>query len=105
VLTHRVRAGSGGRRPRTVAPETVTIRDDLDRTRIFPTDGSKRRYQLGASPFNARVEWRGSQLRKDIDGDFGFNVWGGRPASRRLAWASFAVTGVAVVVVLVRMRH
>jgi hypothetical protein len=57
-----------------VTPADITFTDDLNRTRTFPTDGSKHRYQLGASQFSARVEWRDSQLRKDIDGDFGFKM-------------------------------
>jgi hypothetical protein len=31
-------------------------------------------------------------------------VWGAQPARRRLAWLAFSVTGLAIVVVLLRLR-
>lgn len=58
----------------SVTPESITFKDDLDRTRTYPTDGSKRSYRLGGSAYDARVVWRNSQLRKDIDGDYGFKM-------------------------------
>jgi hypothetical protein len=57
-----------------VSPASITIVDDLERKRTYPTDGRKQKYQLGASSFDARVEWKDSQLRKDIDGSFGFKM-------------------------------
>jgi hypothetical protein len=58
----------------SVAPGDVTIVDDLDRKRTYPTDGKKQHYLLGASGFDARVEWRDGQLHKDIDGGYGFKM-------------------------------
>jgi hypothetical protein len=58
----------------TVKSDSVAFVDDIDRERTYPTDGSKRDYHLGASQFGARVEWRNSQLRMDIQGDFGFRM-------------------------------
>jgi hypothetical protein len=57
-----------------VAPDAVTVTDDIDRSRTYPTDGSRQHYRLGGSEFNARVQWRDSQLRKDIDAAFGFKM-------------------------------
>jgi hypothetical protein len=57
-----------------VTSDDITITDDLDRTRAYPTDGSRHHYQLGASQFNARVAWHDSQLRQEIDGDYGFKM-------------------------------
>jgi hypothetical protein len=58
----------------TVTPESITFKDDLERSRTYPTDGSKHSYRLGGSAYDARVVWRNSQLRKDIDGDYGFKM-------------------------------
>ncbi len=64
-------------------PEVLTIRleegritfvDDLDRERTYPTDGSRNKYQLAASRFNAKLVWDQNQLRKEIDGGFGFRM-------------------------------
>jgi hypothetical protein len=57
-----------------VDPDRVTFIDDLDRSRTYPTDGSRHRYQLAASRFNARMSWDDGQLRKEIDGGFGFKM-------------------------------
>jgi hypothetical protein len=57
-----------------IAPNAVTMTDDIDRSRTYPTDGSRQHYRLGGSEFNARVQWRDSQLRKDIDAAFGFKM-------------------------------
>jgi hypothetical protein len=57
-----------------IAPNAVTMIDDIDRSRTYPTDGSRQRYRLGGSEFNARVQWRDSQLRKDIEAAFGFKM-------------------------------
>jgi len=58
----------------SVTPDSITFSDDLDRRRTYPTDGSRHSYRLGGSAYGARVSWRDSQLRKDIDGDFGFKM-------------------------------
>lgn len=57
-----------------VTSDSIAFTDDLDRTRIYPTDGTKHSYRLGGSEYAARVAWRSSQLRKDIDGEFGFKM-------------------------------
>lgn len=57
-----------------VTDAAVTITDDLDRVRTYPTDGSRGRYRLGASEFSARVRWENGRLRRDIDGTFGFRM-------------------------------
>jgi len=58
----------------TVTPDAISLKDDLDRTRTYPTDGSKHSYRLGGSEYDARVVWKNSQLRKDIDGEYGFKM-------------------------------
>jgi hypothetical protein len=57
-----------------VAADRITFIDDLDRARTYPTDGSRHRYQLAASRFNARMTWDEGQLRKEIDGGLGFKM-------------------------------
>jgi hypothetical protein len=57
-----------------VAADRVTFIDDLDRARTYPTDGSRHKYQLAASRFNARMTWDEGQLRKEIDGGLGFKM-------------------------------
>ena len=57
-----------------ISDASVTFTDDLDRTRVYPTDGRRERYRIGASEFQARVQWDGNRLRKDIDGAFGFRM-------------------------------
>lgn len=52
----------------------VTITDDLERARTYPTDNSRHRYRLGASEFFARVRWEDGRLRRDIEGSFGFRM-------------------------------
>jgi hypothetical protein len=57
-----------------VEPHAVTFVDDLERERTYPTDGVKKRYQLGAARFDAAVSWKGPQLLKRIDGPYGFHM-------------------------------
>jgi hypothetical protein len=57
-----------------VSPDAVTFTDDLDRVRTYPVDGSKHHYQLGAARFRASTEWEGPQLRKEVEGDYGFKM-------------------------------
>ncbi len=57
-----------------VMNDQVTFIDDLNRERTYPTDGSRHKYQLAASRFNARLVWDEGQLRKEIDGGFGFKM-------------------------------
>ena len=71
----------------SVRNQAVSFTDDIDRERTYPVDGSKQKYRLGASEFHARVEWTGTQLRKDIEGSFGFRmseVYFLSPDARRL---------------------
>jgi hypothetical protein len=51
-----------------VSSTNVTFTDDLNRTLVFPTDGKKQKYQLGAAIFDAKTYWDGSQLKMDIEG-------------------------------------
>ena len=57
-----------------LAGGAITFSDDLERERIYPLDGKKQKYRLGASDFDARMEWTGTQLRKRIEGSFGFRM-------------------------------
>ncbi len=57
-----------------VASDNITFIDDLSRERTYPTDGTRKKYQLAASRFNAKMVWDGSQLHKDIEGGFGFKM-------------------------------
>ena len=57
-----------------VGPGQVTFTDDLDRERTYPIDGSRNKYRLAASRFNAKLVWEGGQLRKEIDGGLGFKM-------------------------------
>jgi len=58
----------------TVTDEAVTFVDDLERERTYPTDGTKKKYQLGAAKFDARTAWEGPQLKKQIEGANGFKM-------------------------------
>lgn len=49
-------------------PECVTLTDDLDRVLTFPSDGGKRKYQLGAAVFDARSVWNQHRFVVDIEG-------------------------------------
>jgi hypothetical protein len=49
-----------------VTPETVSFVDDLGRSFVYPTDGRKQKYQVGAARFEAQVRWVGNQLHKNI---------------------------------------
>ena len=57
-----------------VGDETVTIVDDLERERVYRTDGSRQEHQLGASRFHVRTTWTDGQLRKAIEGGFDFKM-------------------------------
>jgi hypothetical protein len=57
-----------------VAPETVTITDDLSRERTYNTDGRKQEHQLGAARFDVRTTWQDGQLRREIEGGFDFKM-------------------------------
>ena len=57
-----------------VGEDAVTITDDLERERVYRTDGSREEHQLGASRFNARTTWIDGQLRKAIEGGFDFKM-------------------------------
>lgn len=58
----------------TATTGAVTFTDDLERVRVYPTDGQRSRYQLGAARFNAAAEWNGTQFIKRIDGADGFRM-------------------------------
>ncbi len=57
-----------------VAPAAVKITDDLDRVLVFPQDGSKQSYQLGAALFEARSGWDGNRFNVDIEGPDGLRM-------------------------------
>jgi hypothetical protein len=57
-----------------VAEDAVTFTDDLDRERTYPIDGKKRKYRLGGASFEAKLYWSGAQLKKDIEGPYGFRM-------------------------------
>jgi len=58
----------------SISPGRVTFTDDLERERTYPTDGSRNKYRLAASRFNAKLTWEGGQLHKEIDGGLGFKM-------------------------------
>ena len=58
----------------TVSDEAVTMVDDLERARTYPTDGRSHEYRLGASEFRARVSWDNARLVREIEGTFGFRM-------------------------------
>jgi hypothetical protein len=57
-----------------VRPNEVSFTDDLSRALTYSIDGKEQRYQLGAARFDARISWVESQLRKQIEGPFGFKM-------------------------------
>jgi len=57
-----------------VTSDAVSFTDDLGRSRTYPTDGKKYKYRLGAAAYEARVYWDGAQLKKDIEGTYGFRM-------------------------------
>lgn len=57
-----------------IGENSITFTDDIDRARTYPVDGRREKYLLGASQFNARLMWNGIQLRKEIEGAFGFRM-------------------------------
>jgi hypothetical protein len=57
-----------------VTSDAVTLTDDLDRERTYPTTGKKEHYQLGAASYDAKARWDGHQLYKDIEGVRGFHM-------------------------------
>jgi hypothetical protein len=58
----------------SLGADAVTFVDDLDRSRTYSTDGRKGKYQLGASRFDANMEWDGTRLVKHIEGPYGFKM-------------------------------
>ena len=52
----------------------ISFVDDIERERTYSLDGRKAKYRLGASEFSARVEWTGTELRKEIEGSLGFRM-------------------------------
>jgi hypothetical protein len=57
-----------------VTSDMVSFTDDLGRVLTYPTDGKKYKYRLGAAAYEARVYWDGPQLKKDIEGAYGFRM-------------------------------
>jgi hypothetical protein len=57
-----------------VTSESVSLTDDLDRERSYPTTGKKQHYQLGAASYDARGRWDGHQFFKEIEGARGFKM-------------------------------
>jgi hypothetical protein len=57
-----------------VTEDAVTFTDDLERERTYPIDGKKRKYRLGGASFEAKLYWSGAQLKKDIEGPYGFRM-------------------------------
>jgi hypothetical protein len=57
-----------------VTSDAVTFTDDLDRSRVYPTDNKKHKYQLGAAVFHAKVLWDGHQLKREIEGAEAFKM-------------------------------
>jgi hypothetical protein len=57
-----------------VAADSVSFTDDLGRALTYPTDGKKYKYRLGAAAYEARVYWDGPQLKKEIEGAYGFRM-------------------------------
>jgi hypothetical protein len=58
-----------------VTAEGVSITDDLDRERTYPTDYRKRKYQLGAAQYEARARWDGKVFKKEIEAGRGFKMF------------------------------
>jgi hypothetical protein len=57
-----------------VSPESISVTDDLERERIYPTDGKERKYQLSGAQYEARVFWNGPQLKREIKGGYNFKL-------------------------------
>ncbi len=57
-----------------VGDGTITITDDLERSRTYTTDGRKERQQIAASRFDVRTSWVDGQLRQEISGAFDFRL-------------------------------
>jgi len=58
-----------------VAAGAVTFVDDLSRALSIPTDGRNRDYRLSASIFEAKAQWDGPQLKREISGGGGFKIF------------------------------
>jgi hypothetical protein len=58
-----------------VTADGVTITDDLDRERTYPTDNKMRKYQLGAAQYEARARWDGAVFKKEIEAVRGFKMF------------------------------
>jgi hypothetical protein len=54
-----------------VTAAAVSISDDLERQLVFPLDGKRRKYQLGAAIFDGKASWNRGQLRIEIEGRTG----------------------------------
>ncbi len=54
--------------------DSITLVDDLERSRTYRIDGKKKKYQLGAAVFNARTAWESDRLKKSIDAAGSFRM-------------------------------
>jgi hypothetical protein len=57
-----------------VTEDSVTFVDDLDRELTFVTNGKKQKCQIGAAVFDAKTNWDGIQLKKNISAAEGFKM-------------------------------
>ena len=57
-----------------VNPDSLSVTDDLERERIYPTDGKERKYQLSGAQYEAKVFWDGVQLKREIKGGYSFKM-------------------------------
>jgi hypothetical protein len=54
--------------------ESITLADDLERSRTYRIDGKKKKHQLGAAVFNAKTVWEADRLKKSIDAAGSFRM-------------------------------
>lgn len=57
-----------------IADGSITVIDDLKREQLYPTNGKKQKYQLGAAVYEAKVYWEGAQLKREIEGGEAFRL-------------------------------
>lgn len=57
-----------------ILPDGISVTDDLERERTYPTDGKERKYQLSGAQYEAKVFWNGKQLKREIKGGYNFKM-------------------------------
>ncbi len=57
-----------------VTSDGISVTDDLERERVYPTDGKERKYQLSGAQYEAKVLWEGPQLKREIKGGYNFKM-------------------------------